>query len=116
MSKMKDSAIVCNIGHFDNEIQVDKLKAIPGIMHLNIKPQVDKYCFPDGQCIYMLAEGRLVLGPVAATRRYCAGAMDTEDALLRVLQRVSGYRLDAGGLELLQDGEVLARLRLRGHE
>ena len=60
MEKMKDQAIVCNIGHFDNEIQVAKLEEFPGIQKLNIKPQVDKFTFPDGHCIYMLAEGRLV--------------------------------------------------------
>ena len=60
MAKMKDQAIVCNIGHFDNEIQVDKLVEWPGIKHINIKPQVDKYIYPDGHAIYMLAEGRLV--------------------------------------------------------
>jgi len=60
MAKMKDEAIVCNIGHFDNEIQVDKLNAYPGIRKINIKPQYDKYVFPDGHCIYLLAEGRLV--------------------------------------------------------
>jgi adenosylhomocysteinase len=60
MARMKDQAIVCNIGHFDNEIQVEKLKEYPGIKHLNIKPQVDRYTFPDGHCIYLLAEGRLV--------------------------------------------------------
>lgn len=60
MAKMKDQAIVCNIGHFDNEIQIDKLNNYPGIKRINIKPQVDKYLFPDGHCIYMLAEGRLV--------------------------------------------------------
>ena len=60
MSRMKDQAIVCNIGHFDNEIQVSKLDAYPGITKINIKPQVDKYLFPDGHCIYLLAEGRLV--------------------------------------------------------
>ncbi|HBC86665.1 MAG TPA: adenosylhomocysteinase [Lentisphaeria bacterium] len=60
MKKMKDQAIVCNIGHFDNEIQMDKLEKCPGVKKLNIKPQVDKYTFPDGHCIYILAEGRLV--------------------------------------------------------
>jgi len=60
MSKMKDQAIVCNIGHFDNEIEMDKLENWPGIKKENIKPQVDKYIFPDGHCIYVLAEGRLV--------------------------------------------------------
>ncbi|MDR2733067.1 MAG: adenosylhomocysteinase [Spirochaetota bacterium] len=60
MAKMKDQAIVCNIGHFDNEIQVAELNAIPGIQVTNIKPQVDKYTFPDGHSIILLAEGRLV--------------------------------------------------------
>ena len=60
LSGMKDQAIVCNIGHFDNEIQVERLKHIPGIKCINIKPQVDKYVFPDGHVIYLLADGRLV--------------------------------------------------------
>jgi adenosylhomocysteinase len=60
MAKMKDEAIVCNIGHFDNEIQVDALNEMKDVEKINIKPQVDKYVFPDGHCIYMLAEGRLV--------------------------------------------------------
>jgi adenosylhomocysteinase len=60
MEKMKDQAIVCNIGHFDNEIQIDKLNTAPGVVRTNIKPQVDKYTFPAGNSIYMLAEGRLV--------------------------------------------------------
>ena len=60
MEKMKDQAIVCNIGHFDNEIQIDKLNEAPGVIRTNIKPQVDKYTFPGGNSIYMLAEGRLV--------------------------------------------------------
>jgi adenosylhomocysteinase len=60
MKKMKDQAIVCNIGHFDNEIQMDKLNAEPGVEKLNIKPQVDYYTFPDGHGIFVLAEGRLV--------------------------------------------------------
>ena len=58
--KMKDQAIVCNIGHFDNEIQVDRLNQHPGVKKLNIKPQVDKYTFSHGRSIYLLAEGRLV--------------------------------------------------------
>ena len=60
MKGMKDQAIVCNIGHFDNEIQMDRLNAEPGVTKLNIKPQVDKYSFPDGHSIFILAEGRLV--------------------------------------------------------
>jgi len=60
MKKMKDQAIVCNIGHFDNEIQVDALMEMPGIVRENIKPQVDKFIFPDGHSIILLSEGRLV--------------------------------------------------------
>ena len=60
MEKMKDQAIVCNIGHFDIEIQVDRLNAAPGVKKVNIKPQVDQYIFPDGHSIFLLAEGRLV--------------------------------------------------------
>lgn len=60
MARMKDQAIVCNIGHFDNEIQVAALERDDAITRTNIKPQVDKYTFPDGHSIYLLAEGRLV--------------------------------------------------------
>src|SRR5216683_821954 len=60
MKLMKDQAIVCNIGHFDNEIQMDQLNSAKGVTKLNIKPQVDKYTFPTGKSIFVLAEGRLV--------------------------------------------------------
>ncbi|MDR0687262.1 MAG: adenosylhomocysteinase [Prevotellaceae bacterium] len=60
MQKMKDQSIVCNIGHFDNEIQVDRLNSLAGVKKVNIKPQVDKYVFPDERAIFLLAEGRLV--------------------------------------------------------
>ncbi|MFT5127120.1 MAG: adenosylhomocysteinase [Rhodothermales bacterium] len=60
MAGMRDQAIVCNIGHFDNEIQVEQLDDYPGIEFLEIKPEYDKYTFPDGHCIYLLAKGRLV--------------------------------------------------------
>ena len=60
MQKMKDQAIVCNIGHFDNEIQVDRLYKAPGVKRETIKPQYDSFTFPDGRRIYLLAEGRLV--------------------------------------------------------
>lgn len=60
MDKMKDQAIVCNIGHFDNEIQIAELEALDGVVKTNIKPQVDQYTFTTGNSIYMLAEGRLV--------------------------------------------------------
>ena len=60
MLKMKDQAIVCNIGHFDNEIQVDRLNTLKGVKKINVKPQYDAYTLPTGRTIYMLAEGRLV--------------------------------------------------------
>jgi adenosylhomocysteinase len=60
IAAMKDQAIVCNIGHFDNEIQVDRLNQAPGVKRTNIKPQYDMYTFPNGRNIYLLAEGRLV--------------------------------------------------------
>lgn len=60
MKAMRNQAIVSNIGHFDNEIQMHKLDKFPGVKKINIKPQVDKYVFEDGKEIYILAEGRLV--------------------------------------------------------
>ncbi len=60
MKQMKDQSIVCNIGHFDSEIEVAKLEKYPGIKETNIKPQVDKFTFPDGHSIFLLARGRLV--------------------------------------------------------
>ena len=60
IAKMKDQAVIANIGHFDNEIQVDKLNNLPGVKKVNIKPQLDKYVFPGGKEVFLLAEGRLV--------------------------------------------------------
>ena len=60
MTKMKDKAIVGNIGHFDNEIDMAGLKKVPGIQHINIKPQYDEWKFPDGHSVMVLAEGRLL--------------------------------------------------------
>ena len=60
MEQMKDQAIVCNIGHFDNEIQMERLNSAPGVEKLEIKPQVHQYTFPGGKQIFVLAEGRLV--------------------------------------------------------
>ena len=60
MERMKDQAIVCNIGHFDDEIQMSRLQKASGIKRIEIKPQYDRYTFPSGRCIYILAEGRLV--------------------------------------------------------
>ncbi len=60
MQTMKDESIICNIGHFDSEIDVAGLRGLPGVKTLNIKPQVDKFMLPNGRCLYLLAEGRLV--------------------------------------------------------
>ncbi|KKW22622.1 MAG: Adenosylhomocysteinase [Parcubacteria group bacterium GW2011_GWF2_50_9] len=74
MKKMKDQAVVSNIGHFDNEIQVEKLNKTKGVKKINIKPQVDKYIMPNGKAIYMLAEGRLV--NLAMAEGHPASVMD----------------------------------------
>jgi adenosylhomocysteinase len=60
MARMKDKAIVGNIGHFDNEIDMDGLKKLPGVRRVNIKPQYDQWVFPDGHSVMVLAEGRLL--------------------------------------------------------
>jgi adenosylhomocysteinase len=60
MRKMKDGAIIGNIGHFDNEIDMAGLKRSPGVVRTNIKPQFDKWTFPDGHSVLVLAEGRLL--------------------------------------------------------
>jgi adenosylhomocysteinase len=85
MEKMKDQAIVCNIGHFDNEIQVDKLNTFPGIKKINIKPQVDKYLFPDGHSVFLLAEGRLVnLGCATGHPSYVMSNSFTNQVLAQI--------------------------------
>jgi adenosylhomocysteinase len=85
MEKMRDQAIVCNIGHFDNEIQIDKLNAAPGVVRTNIKAQVDKYTFPTGNSIYMLAEGRLVnLGCGTGHPSYVMSSSFTNQTLAQI--------------------------------
>ena len=85
MEKMRDQAIVCNIGHFDNEIQIDKLNEAPGVIRTNIKAQVDKYTFPTGNSIYMLAEGRLVnLGCGTGHPSYVMSSSFTNQTLAQI--------------------------------
>ncbi|MGB0413006.1 MAG: adenosylhomocysteinase [Coraliomargarita sp.] len=89
MSKMKDQAIVCNIGHFDNEIEVDKLNDMPGVDIEEIKPDqegaVDKYTFPDGRSIYLLAKGRLVnLGCATGHPSFVMSNSFTNQALAQI--------------------------------
>ncbi len=85
IENMKDQAIVCNIGHFDNEIQVDKLNNLPNVKMTNIKPQVDMYTFPDGRSIYLLAEGRLVnLGCATGHPSFVMSNSFTNQALAQI--------------------------------
>jgi len=112
MSKMKDQAIVCNIGHFDNEIQVDQLDNYPDIEKINIKPQVDKYVFPDGHAIFMLAEGRLVnLGCATGHPSFVMSNSFTNQTLAQIELWRNDYKTDVYRLPKHLDEEV-ARLHL----
>jgi adenosylhomocysteinase len=112
MAKMNDGAIVCNIGHFDNEIQVEKLKNYPGIEKINIKPQVDKYVFPDGHCILLLADGRLVnLGCATGHPSFVMSNSFTNQTLAQIELNTKDYEIDVYRLPKHLDEEV-ARLHL----
>jgi len=112
MSKMKDQAIVCNIGHFDNEIQVSGLNKWPGIKKLNIKPQVDKYIYPDGHEIYLLAEGRLVnLGCATGHPSFVMSNSFTNQTLAQIDLWKNDYKVGVYTLSKKLDEEV-ARLHL----
>ncbi|MBN2662902.1 MAG: adenosylhomocysteinase [Bacteroidales bacterium] len=113
MAKMKDKAIVCNIGHFDNEIQVEKLKTYPGIKHINIKPQVDQYVFPDGHSIILLADGRLVnLGTATGHPSFVMSNSFTNQTLAQIDLWKKDYKIDVYRLPKYLDEEV-ARLHLK---
>ncbi len=112
MSKMKDQSIVCNIGHFDNEIQVDELENFPGVKKLNIKPQVDKYTFPGGQSIFLLAEGRLVnLGCATGHPSFVMSNSFTNQTLAQLDLWEKTYEINVYRLPKYLDEEV-ARLHL----
>lgn len=112
MEKMKDGAIVCNIGHFDNEIQVDKLKKFPGMEIENIKPQVDKYIFPDGHSILLLADGRLVnLGCATGHPSFVMSNSFTNQTLAQIELYTKKYDVNVYRLPKHLDEEV-ARLHL----
>jgi len=112
LAKMKDQAIVCNIGHFDNEIQVDKLNAYKGIEIVNIKPQVDKYIFPEGHSIYLLAEGRLVnLGCATGHPSFVMSNSFTNQTLAQIDLWKNKYEIGVYRLSKKLDEEV-ARLHL----
>jgi adenosylhomocysteinase len=112
MNDMKDQAIVCNIGHFDNEIQVGKLEEIPGVKKINIKPQVDKYVFPDGHEIFMLAEGRLVnLGCATGHPSFVMSNSFTNQCLAQMELWNKDHEIGVYMLPKILDEEV-ARLHL----
>jgi len=112
MAKMKDQAIVCNIGHFDNEIQVAKLHQWPGIVKTNIKPQVDKFTFADGHSIFLLAEGRLVnLGCATGHPSFVMSNSFTNQSLAQMDLWQNDYEIDVYRLPKKLDEEV-ARLHL----
>jgi len=112
MLKMKDQAIVCNIGHFDNEIQVEKLNKAKGVKKVNIKPQVDKYVLSNKKEIYMLAEGRLMnLGCATGHPSFVMSNSFTNQALAQLELWKNKYELGVYRLPKELDEEV-ARLHL----
>ena len=112
MEKMKDEAIVCNIGHFDNEIQVEKLEKYKGIQEINIKPQVDKFVFPDGHAIVLLSRGRLVnLGNATGHPSFVMSASFTNQVLAQIELWEKKYAIGVYTLPKELDEEV-ARLHL----
>ncbi|MCF6356757.1 MAG: adenosylhomocysteinase [Draconibacterium sp.] len=112
MSKMKDQAIVCNIGHFDNEIQVAQMEKWQGIQKINIKPQVDKYTYQDGHSIFLLAEGRLVnLGCATGHPSFVMSNSFTNQSLAQIDLWENNYEIGVFTLSKKLDEEV-ARLHL----
>jgi adenosylhomocysteinase len=114
MSKMKNQAVVCNIGHFDNEIQVDALNEWPGIQRTTVKPQVDKYTFPDGHSIILLAEGRLVnLGCATGHPSFVMSNSFTNQVLAQISLWTEPEKYDLGVHVLPKElDEEVARLHL----
>jgi len=112
MTQMPDQAIVCNIGHFDNEIQVEALKNYPDIRCENVKPQVDRYYFPDGHSIILLADGRLVnLGCATGHPSFVMSNSFTNQTLAQIELYSKEYPIDVYRLPKHLDEEV-ARLHL----
>jgi adenosylhomocysteinase len=114
MKLMKDQAIVCNIGHFDNEIQMDLLNEDKSVKKLNIKPQVDQYTFADGHSIFVLAEGRLVnLGCATGHPSFVMSASFANQTLaqLDLWEKKDSYKIGVYVLPKKLDEEV-ARLHL----
>jgi len=112
MAAMKDQSIVCNIGHFDDEIQVAQLEKWSGIQRVNIKPQVDKYTYPDGHSIILLAQGRLVnLGCATGHPSFVMSNSFTNQVIAQIELWKNNYELGVYRLPKHLDEEV-ARLHL----
>jgi len=112
MAKMRHLSIICNIGHFDNEIDVKGLKEYPGIKHENIKSQVDKYTFPDGHAVLLLADGRLVnLGCATGHPSFVMSNSFTNQVLAQLTLNKDNYAIGVYTLPKHLDEEV-ARLHL----
>ncbi|RPH32340.1 MAG: adenosylhomocysteinase [Bacteroidales bacterium] len=112
MLAMKDQTIVCNIGHFDNEIHVDRLNNAPNVKRINVKPQVDQYFFPDGRSIFILAEGRLVnLGCATGHPSFVMSNSFTNQTLAQIELWTKNLAVDVYRLPKHLDEEV-ARLHL----
>ncbi|MCL1969496.1 MAG: adenosylhomocysteinase [Bacteroidetes bacterium] len=109
---MKDQSIVCNIGHFDNEIQVEAFEKQPNIKKRNVKPQVDEYIFPDGKSIFILAEGRLVnLGCATGHPSFVMSNSFTNQTMAQLDLWTNHYEVGVYNLPKHLDEEV-ARLHL----
>ncbi|MDD3859149.1 MAG: adenosylhomocysteinase [Bacteroidales bacterium] len=112
MKRMKDQSIVCNIGHFDNEIEVEKLNECKDAIKIEIKPQVDKYTFKSGNSIFMLAEGRLVnLGCATGHPSFVMSNSFSNQTLAQLDLWKNNYEIGVYRLPKYLDEEV-ARLHL----
>jgi adenosylhomocysteinase len=115
MASMKDETIVCNIGHFDSEIDIAGLTAAEGIEEINIKPQVDRYVFPDGHAVLVLARGRLVnLGCATGHPSFVMSSSFTNQVLAQLSLWTEGAKYERGQVYVLPKhlDEEVARLHL----
>jgi adenosylhomocysteinase len=115
MESMKDEAIVCNIGHFDSEVEIGRLESDPKIEEINIKPQVDRFVFPDGHAIIMLARGRLVnLGCATGHPSFVMSTSFTNQVLAQLALWTEPGKYERGKVYVLPKklDEEVARLHL----
>ena len=113
--RMKDEAIVCNIGHFDSEIDIASLEDNPGVKEINVKPQVDKFIFPDGHAVTMLARGRLVnLGCATGHPSFVMSNSFTNQTLAQIAMFTDPEKYEKGKVYTLPKelDEEVARLHL----